>query len=459
LIKDFYKNNKLIIILFLFSTLFFIYQRNSGGVHWDFALYVSNAKYLFSNGFYFEWWVPPFTPFLLGSFSIFGWFLAEYVYIIFVSSLFLFSCLKFSEVFKINKTFFYATFINSYVLYHGLRNGTELLSLSFLILFFTLFFKKNKEFKSSMFLSLSFLTRYSNIFLLPLIFLKKNLKIIFFNFLIFFILLIPWLLYNYVISGNPLTSLSDYYVFIYLQKLYYGDEIISYISLFIIGFFVITFIALRKKLRKFLDLKDASMVFLIVIVIVSFLNMPFKDLRYLFNISLPIIYFFVKFTTKFKKILYLIIAINFITIMTIIPLYTSAEDIYFRNFKFEENCMLMSNAWVYFDYYDIPTEPYPWQEFFDKKVEEGYRIILFKWIREPDYVKNETFLAQFPIIENTSNYVIIGNKNICKEFYKINKTFTERKNEFLLTKNSTIKEEINCHKDILSKVLCNILEI
>jgi hypothetical protein len=221
----------------------------------------------------------------------------------------------------------------------------------------------------------------------------------------------------------------------------------------------VTVISFRKKLRKFLDLKDGSMIILLLIVIVSFLNMPFKDVRYLFNISLSVIYFFVKFTAKFKKILYLVIAINFIMIMTLIPLYISPEDIFFRDFKFEENCTLMSNAWVYFNYYGIPTEPYPWQEVFDKKVEEGYRVVLFKWIREPDYVKNETFLSQFPLIENTSNYVIIGNKSECKEFYKINKTFTERKNEFLLTKNSTIREEMNCDGNIFSKALCDAFGI
>ena len=124
--SHFLQKNKLIILLFLSSTSFFLYQHKNYW-SWDFSAYLLNAKYWFNDGNYFEWYRPPLTPLLLGILGILNWKLSEYLYIIFVSTLFAFSCLKFEKVF-IDKdpTLFYALMLSPFLLSNGLFAGTEL---------------------------------------------------------------------------------------------------------------------------------------------------------------------------------------------------------------------------------------------------------------------------------------------------------------------------------------------
>ena len=197
---------KYIYIIYLLITIFFIYQY-SLGVGWDFITYILNAKYLFSNGIYFEWFRPPLTPFLIGVFSIFTWGLAPYTYIILVTTVHFFSSLKFADKFNLNKNLYYVLSLSPFLLINGLTEGTELLSLSLLQLFLAYYNRKG----SSIFLSLAFLIRYPNIIFLPLILFKKNLKKILFDLFILILIMSPWLLYNYHFTGNALTSIVDSY--------------------------------------------------------------------------------------------------------------------------------------------------------------------------------------------------------------------------------------------------------
>src|SRR3989338_9343912 len=100
-IKEIILGKKALFFLYLFSTIFFLWQHTTG-ISWDFTSYVLNAKYIFSNGLYFEWYRAPLMPFMLGILSVFGWKLAEYLFIVLVSSLYLFSCIKFSKKFGID---------------------------------------------------------------------------------------------------------------------------------------------------------------------------------------------------------------------------------------------------------------------------------------------------------------------------------------------------------------------
>ena len=200
------KENIIIISLFLFSTSFFIYQHTTG-ISWDFSSYVLNAKYLFSNGTYFEWFRPPLTPITIGIFSIFGWIIAEYLYIILVSSLFLFSSVKISKKFGVQKELFYIISLSFFTLNNGLNVGTELLTLSLLELVIVYL----DNYKSGIFMVLSILTRYNNIIYLPLLLFKKEPKKIFTSCILIGLILFPWLIFNFYKTGDPFTSITDLY--------------------------------------------------------------------------------------------------------------------------------------------------------------------------------------------------------------------------------------------------------
>ncbi|MEM4331075.1 MAG: hypothetical protein QW273_03655, partial [Candidatus Pacearchaeota archaeon] len=222
-IKDFINKNKLLLICFFLVTIFFCWQ-NYWQRGWDFSVYVLNGKYLFYNGEYFEVYRPPLAPFLLGIFWFFGE-IGNFFYIIFVSSLFLISSIilsdfLFKEYFKkynLKKEeirfLFYLLILNPFTLYYSLIEGTELLALSFFILFTFSFLSKRV---SGHFLALSFLSRYNFLIFFPFLFFSKDIKRILKNLVAFFSVIFPWLFFNYLKYGNWFASILDsYYLNIY----------------------------------------------------------------------------------------------------------------------------------------------------------------------------------------------------------------------------------------------------
>jgi hypothetical protein len=66
-------------------------------------------------------------------------------------------------------------------------------------------------------------------------------------------------------------------------------------------------------------------------------------------------------------------------------------------------------------------------------VDSGYRVIIYKRIKDPDYVGNLTFLRQFPVL-GENGYILIGNRSICMPKYAVNKTYIQRRNESVYAK-------------------------
>lgn len=422
---DYRRFDKVIIFLYIFSTLFFVYQ-HSTGISWDFSCYVLNAKYMFANGFYFEWYRAPLMPFLIGIFSVFGWLTAEYLYIIFISTLFLYSCLKISKNLKCNKRLFYAISLSPFALINGLMIGTELLSLALLQLFVAHTLERKR--RSGFSLGLSFLTRYTNLIFTPLILFNKNYKKILVTLILFISTVIPWLTYNWIVSGNPLTSIANSYALNVKFRGYMFMPFNLLDVLIVIGYFLPFFLLgvfLRlKKMNKI----DWIMISVILLILISYYKTPYKELRYLFSLGLPVSYFSTTFIDKIrnKKVVTLIIVIlNFgIASFFFTPLYNLAP--YKQIIPRLDDCMLESNVWPYFNYLGVPTDTYPWKNTLNSEIKVGKRILLFKNNVEPEYVRDEEFLSHFPIIENTAEYILLGDENKCAPRYKVDTPFLEK---------------------------------
>lgn len=441
--------NKLLLLLYSLSISFFIYK-HATRIFWDFSAYILNAKYVFSNGYYFEWQRPILPYFLLGVFSIFGWKYVKYIYIIFVLTLHLFSCIEFSKYFKLDKRFFYLFSLSFYALFSGITEGTELLSISLLQLFISYIFT-SKIFHSSFVLSLLLLTRYPNIIYIPLLLFFKDKKNIILVLLISFLLIAPWLFWNKMNSESIFTSLADAYAMNIKYRDYAKIDIFSIIKqVLIVGNYLLplSIIGLLLRLKKAKSkahetiLKDFLLIVILLLTLISYLLLPTKIERYLFHIIFPLAYFssilisFIikKFGIKKRKIelfVILIIALNF-SFLILFEMYShQGEDPRTYKIEYNEMCMTSSNAWVFINYFGIPSEPYPREEEVYEMISTGYRIILFKNIREPPYLFNSSFMEKLPIIEKKENYVIIGNKNRCKKIEKFEYFYIKRLNEFL----------------------------
>lgn len=412
--------NKIIAAIFLFSTLFFLWQ-HSTGFSWDFASYVLNAKYLDGKGYYFEWERQPLPPFLMLSLSFFGWLLAEYAYIIVVSFLHLFSSLKFAEKFGLDKELFYVLSMNVYVLIFGQKLGSELLSLAMLQLFAAYIYNK----RAGIFASLAVLARYSNFNFLVFILLRRNVRKITVSFILLVLVLSPWLYFNYARTGNALTSIRDSYMLNivfrnldnYVNPFSLPDLMLALnllLPLLILGLF-------SKRNEKY-----HVMLAFLALSVVSYFFIPFKEERYLFPVTLPAAFFAAKGAEMLdkQKILLAFLIASLALLLLFLPLARNEPTYLYRSIKSE--CMAQSNVWVALNYYGVPSEPYPEQKDFASAVEEGYRIILFRHAKFPLYASNKTFLGQFPVMEENEGVAVYGDAGKCKPPEKYEMLFSGR---------------------------------
>ena len=300
-------------ILLVFSTAYLLYQHYAG-FSWDFNAYVLNARYLFENGIYYEHYRSILMPLILGI-------LGEYFYFIFSSLLLLYSTVKISNALKISKICFYVLTLNVYVLANGFFNGTEVLSFALLeIAIAYILTGKN----SGIYFGLGFLARYTIMSLFPLIFFHKKIKKILINFLLLFLTILPFLIYDYYTTGNLFTSIGDSYAL----NVHFRENIIDwnvvFIQLLAVGniLWIFFLFGIFYDLNKIKTKEFWIMVFIVFMTIYGYIKTPAKDIRYLFNLTLPVIYFsyygikYIEEKFKIRRILLFIFILNLVLVFS-----------------------------------------------------------------------------------------------------------------------------------------------
>ena len=435
---NFIKKNKLVFLLYIIVTLFFIYQHYQS-ISWDFSVYVLNAKYWLDDGNYFEPYRPPLMPAVLILLSIFTWKIAEYVYIILISTLFFTSSIKLAKTLKINQLFFYSTTITIYSLHFGLINGTELASVAFLELGISALLTNSIN---GHWFALASLVRYNLIPIGILILLNKNIKKIAINIILFAIPFIPWLLYNYYKYGNLFLSIADIYAQNVLWRSYihqgFNLEHIAFALNFLTPLFIFGIILFIKKASSYFDLKkytaELIMIFLFIFTIYSYSNIPIKDVRYLFIIILPIAFFSTKALEYIKKNIsnYIVAILLIVTLVSSFAISIESKPYKQAVEKIKElniDCDARSNEWPFMNYYGLETDDYPRQELLNYSINKGEINIFFLKTKEPEYILNKTFISRFPILIKEKEFMILGNNNCNKTNKKLDKPYTVKVNE------------------------------
>ena len=477
-IKEGIKNNFLIIILFIISTSFFIFQHYNM-LSWDFSSYVLNAKYLFYNGTYFEVYRAPMASFILGFFLLFKS-ISEYLYIIFVSSLFFYANIKLSTILfekyfsksienrenikNENKQLiifvFYFFSLSYFVLLFGTQVGTELLGLAFFELFLA-YFLNNKV--SGHFLALAFLSRYNFMLFLPFLLLNKDYKKILKNILAFILVISPWLIFNYLTFGNFFTSIIDSYALNVFNRQDVAQQfrfisllkpINWFLPLFLIGIFYSLMKIIKNRNKLIYNDKEDWLFFAVFLLIIyDFYSTPFKINRYLFNLSLPIAFFSLSgtiFLRKMFKIPSKIIIIIFLIIFLFTSyglylnyknlrpeynkFYDAAKDIKELNI---ENCLILSPHWVLITYFTENVYPLGLNNL-NESINRNEIILIFYKDTTIDDMFNINDIDKLPQILKTNNYVFLGKKGIsnetCSKKYVYNPPYVKNHCEIISTK-------------------------
>jgi hypothetical protein len=91
-------------------------------------------------------------------------------------------------------------------------------------------------------------------------------------------------------------------------------------------------------------------------------------------------------------------------------------------------CSLESNSWVFLNYLTNETaSPSPRYQLVKKSIEENNTLVLFKNTGEPDYIKNESFINNLPIIYKSEKFYIIGKE--CKKAMTFEDSYLEQTNK------------------------------
>ena len=413
-IHSWLKKNYSILILFILSTAFWIYQSAKFWV-WDFSSYLLNAQYWFSDGIYLEITRAPLTSIMLGLLHFIStWEFVSYLYIIVVSAIFAFSSVKLAEALKLkHKELFYALELTPFVLLVGMFAGTELLTLALLQLGVAYLSKV----KSGLFLGLAGLARYTSLVYGALLLLKRK------NLLLkigaFAIPVGLWLLYNYIAYGNPLQSIYTAGVINITSRGYdfasIGSNFIVVLGIYLP--FVILGLWLARKYNK--EILTLVLAFT-GLTVLSYLLIPHIEARYLFNLAMPVAFFSYLVFSKLSKgklkaiILVAIVLVNFGLAFWFLPVTVGmpqSELDQFTDVGDKLECACASNQWVVFNSLGIACEPSPFiEESFDRYVDQGYRIVIFDRGEVPVY--NYT---QDMVLESTTEYTVYGNSTLCKE--------------------------------------------
>ncbi|UCD20977.1 MAG: hypothetical protein JSW08_00300 [archaeon] len=452
------KRTTLLWIIFAAATLFFILQ-HARFLGWDFSAYVLNAKYLFSGGFYFEWARAPLVPLLIGFFSkiAFGSYLiAEFIYIVGVSFLFFISAKLFAKKFNINLLIFYTVLLSPFVLMMGLVEGTELLSISLLMLVLC-FIKTKKKYSSvlvGIFLGLAFLVRFNASLFIFLILLQWNWKRILTSFGCWFIAVAPWYFFTYLFAGSAFMNAANSFAMNnyfreYISHPFSLGQLFQaasyyYIPLFLIGIVVFIFLLNKKtkkkaekNYKKDLLYSGIIMLFFLALSLYAYWKSPVKLPRYLFLVCLPLAYFsaIALQSINKKKLLTIIVIIillfNFAFVFLSLGKFGNNRQTFSSVAEtLDKDCMHVSNMWVYMNYYGVVTVyPESTRTEFITEVRKGKRAIIFANPVEPDYLKKPELFKELPIIENNSRFVVLGNESLCMEPYKVDKPYLDRLRE------------------------------
>ncbi len=482
------KKNKEICILFVLSTFLFLYQHFKI-LSWDFSAYVLNAKYLFYNGAYFETLRAPMAPLLLGIFLIFGSF-GEYLYIIFVASLFFYSCIRFSDIIfekwfvykNISRWFirfvFYFFSLGSFTLIYGIGAGTELLALSFFILF-SVHLLNGKV--SGHYLALAFLTRYSFLLFFPLLFFNKSLKKIGKNIGLFFIIIFPWFLFNYLKFGNWFTSFVDSYANNilfrdYLFQAFNFKDILAVVNWFLpffaLGFLYSVYHIYKTRKNWFIN-NRAYLFFILVffLIIYDYSNIPLKQVRYLFNLIFPVAFFCVLSILvplarsvrkeKIEKIIAAIFLLFFVfTFFSLIGAYKviSGESNKFimaadsmRELRIE-NCEILTPNWVLVSYFTENAYPLGLNKIPDVLAENKI-VLIFNNTHTIDDRFTEEELRNYSTLYSTYHYTFYVDDKFkienCSEKYVFDEPYVNNHCEIIAERFEKLK---------LNRAVLNICE-
>ncbi len=466
-------------VLFLVCVVAILSVYNVNGVGWDFLSHYLNGRTVangFNNAlnrnsalsvgknFYFDDVWEPLPSIIIAILILFFNGIALQVYLVLLIAFLFVASYITAKNLDVDPLLLSSVVAGPFMIsYTILYNGNEVLASSFVLL--TVGFIIAKQKKAGISAGLMGLAKYASLFLLPLILFLRKPKDILKAIILFALVTLPWLVFNYVAFGNPLNS--------YLVQLAETQPQTNTIATFVTTLFsimkypliiliagvaiIIYFEAIRKnrKKRKLTHiiknfLKSQQGMVLIAFFVLALLEFGFVfnktqgaiRLGYMVYLSVSIMAVVIISASSIGKMkihvsnrLYgssdiLPYLVFFISLILILMLYSSWMQIHFNvlgglGFKNPEyvlavnalksnnlsECSIVSNAWPYMNYYNITT----YSPYYCNSTVQKMPIVVFNNEGVSNYcvgtVNNLTNVSQ--IVKSTNFSIYLPNNYIC----------------------------------------------
>lgn len=261
------------------------------------------------------------------------------------STFFLYSCKRLCDSYGLDLTPIYILFFSPAAVFFASLNGSELLFACFLSLFLADFRKP----RAGMWMALAVLTRYTGFILFPLALLRRKPSKIVKTFGISFVVVLPWLAFNQLVLGNPMASFASKFA---LNSLERGiSEAFNPLNLF-----VMTGIASLGTLNYLKDMEfsfqDRILLVLSALIIMRQFATGMKEIRYLFDLSIPVALLGWKGLRELdvdpEKALAVVSILYLIVSASGIAVYTSnhSPEFYSQVASETGECLTLSNQWA-----------------------------------------------------------------------------------------------------------------
>ena len=334
-----------------------------------------------------------------------------FLYLIILWVAFLIAVYKFRKDVKFDTLITFAVLLSPYIIKTTFfLSSEEILSIIFVMLSLGLLIKEKPL--AGVTLGIASLAKYPTIILLPTILLLYKPKKIIKGFLLEFLVILPWLVFNFVISGNPFTSYIQSYatvlgsassepIFLSTLTMVFGYSVV----LGIIYLIVLAKIRFDKKklpnpfsLRDFKGTKLVIMVFFVLSLLQWLLIAGHYDTitqaRYAYLLALMTLILLAYVLSEEQKVFYMVkyivfvasilVLIYFIVILNYDANYlvsynpNSNQSIFYKaQNKIVAlgygNCRLISNAWPYLRYLGLNA----YMPFYENSTADKYPIIIF----------------------------------------------------------------------------------
>jgi hypothetical protein len=437
-----------IILAFLASTAFFLWQHTTG-IGWDFAAYSLNARFWFHGGTYFQALRPPLAPLIIGLFGLISQSGAEFLFIAAAALLFMFSSVKLAGKFGLPPDLFYVASLTPFVLVEGFKNGTELFCLALLEL--VLVYLGTAA--APVFLGLAILTRYPAAAFGVLFLFTKDIRSFIRDVLIAATVCAPWLIYNQIVFGHWAASFMDSYAMNIKFRSYLASPF-RFADVGKVGVWLLPLalagavLWVRKSGRgKKPDPRYWPIVVFMGVALLSYARMQQKQPRYLFDLTLPLAVLAVLAVGRVSKPAWRAVAAAVLSVLSagsIVladsrnPEAVRLDDVRVYRRALAElgprlgDCRLGTNAWDFINYFGRPAEPFPMYALIETRLAEGYRLLLFKNLAEPKLSRAR--LDRLPILAETEAYILIGREGACAPARPYIYRYLDLKRESMLKK-------------------------